>query len=410
VSILAKHREDFLRHSGADVEIVRYADRNTGRFSDLGLPPDACTTDAADIINDDSIDIVVELVGGIGVAHEMVLSALSAGKNVVTANKALLASYGEEVMKAAESHGVEIRFEASVGGGIPIIEPLKHALTSNEISTVMGIVNGTTNYMLTRMTEDGLDYDTALAEAQEKGFAEADPTADVDGHDAAAKIAILSSIAFNSRVHMDQVFTEGIRRLSPVDIEYAERMGNTIKLLAIGRRVGDEIDVRVHPTIIPGSHPLASVNGVYNAIYVIGDAVGQTMFFGEGAGSLPAASAVVGDIIEVSRRINSGCAPVAGCTCTDKLEVRAITDLETRYYVRLVVIDRPGVLAATAKLFGDHGVSLASVIQQETKGEIAEVVYVTHRAREAAVRAALEALAAHGSVEGIESVIRVEDL
>ncbi|HSK48734.1 MAG TPA: homoserine dehydrogenase, partial [Coriobacteriia bacterium] len=276
IEILRRHREDFGRRSGVDIELVRFADRNDARFADLGLPAEQCTTDAFGLIDDPSLDVVIELIGGTGVARDVVLTALGSGKSVVTANKALLASHGEEVMQAAEANGVDIRFEASVGGGIPIIEPLKHSLTSNEILSVMGIVNGTTNYMLTRMAEDGLDYDTALAEAQERGFAEADPTADVDGLDAAAKIAILSSIAFNSRVVMSQVPAEGIRGLSPADIDYARQMDSTIKLLAIARRIEGEIDVRVHPTMIPNSHPLASVSGVYNAIYVVGDSVGET--------------------------------------------------------------------------------------------------------------------------------------
>jgi homoserine dehydrogenase len=367
-------------------------------------------TDAQAVIDDPSIDVVIELIGGTGIAREIVLAALGAGKSVVTANKALLASHGEEVMAAAEANGVDILFEASVGGGIPIIGPLKHSLTSNEIHTVMGIVNGTTNYMLTRMGEDGLDYDTALAEAQAKGFAEADPTADVDGLDAAAKIAILSSIAFNSRVVMPQVPAEGIRSLAPEDISYAREMGYTIKLLAIARRTPTGVDVRVHPTMIPSTHPLASVNGVYNAIYVVGDAVGETMFFGEGAGSLPAASAVVGDLIEEARRIQTGCAPLVGCTCTEKLPVRDISELVSEYYIRLAVADKTGVLAAVATVFGNHGVSIGSVIQKRAEGGLAQIVYVTHQAREADVRSALSEIEALDVVNGIASVIRVEEL
>jgi homoserine dehydrogenase len=289
--ILRRHRADFVTRAGVDIELTRFADRDEARFAALGLPADACTTNAADVIGDPDVDIVIELIGGTGVARDVVLGSLAAGKSVVTANKALIASHGREVMDAADSHGVDIMFEAAVGGGIPIIGPLKHALVSNEITAVYGIVNGTTNYMLTRMAEDGLDYGAALAEAQAHGYAEADPTADVDGLDAAAKIAILSSIAFNSRVTFSQVPVEGIRLLAPEDIAYAAEMGYTIKLMAIARRVDGDIDVRVHPTMIRSEHPLAKVSGVYNAIYVVGDSVGETMFFGEGAGSLPAASA-----------------------------------------------------------------------------------------------------------------------
>ena len=410
VEILGKHSEDLRRHAGVDIEVARLCDRDSSRVEALGLDPSLFTDDYTTITNDPEVDIVIELIGGTGVARTVVLEALSAGKSVVTANKALLASHGEEVMDAAHANGVDIMFEASVGGGIPIISPLKHVLVSNEITTVMGIVNGTTNYMLTRMAEGGLDYATALAEAQAKGFAEADPTADVDGLDAAAKIAILASIAFNSRVAMSQVPAEGIRGITPADIEYAAEIGYAIKLLAIARRIDGSIDIRVHPTMIRCSHPLASVNGVYNAIYVVGDSVGETMFFGEGAGSLPAASAVVGDVIEVARHIQSECLALIGCTCTDSLRVRDIAELETAYYIRLRVLDKPGVLAATAAVFGEHGVSLASVIQKARESDEAELVYVTHHAGEAAVQASLDQIRMLESVREVGTVLRVEEL
>jgi homoserine dehydrogenase len=411
VEILRRHASDFSRRAGVDIELVRFADRNPERAAVLGIDPALFTTDAYELIADPRVEVVIELIGGTGAAKVVVLAALSAGKSVVTANKALMASSGQEVMDAASKAGVDIMFEASVGGGIPIIGPLKHSLVSNEILSVAGIVNGTTNYMLTRMTDDGLDYATALAEAQAKGFAEADPTADVDGHDAAAKIAILASIAFNSRVTVDRVPVEGIRSISPADIAYAAEMGYAIKLMAIARRTDGAIDVRVHPAMIPVHHPLASVSGVYNAIYVTGDAVGETMFFGEGAGSLPAASAVVGDLIEVARHVRSGCLNLVGCTCNEQLEVRDISQLETGYFIRFAVADRPGVLAAVASKFGEHGVSIASVIQKRVcESGDAEIVYVTHRAGEAAVRAALAEIAALDVVTEVASVIRVEEM
>jgi len=409
--IFTRHGADFRRRAGVDVTITRFADRDSARAEALGIPADRFTTDAADIIADPEIDVVIELIGGTGVARDVVLDALRAGKSVVTANKALMASHGQEVMETAEQHGVDIMFEASVGGGIPIIGPLKHSLVSNEVQSVLGIVNGTTNYMLTRMAEDGLDYDTALAEAQAKGFAEADPTADVDGLDAAAKIAILASIAFNSRVVFSQVPVEGIRTITPEDIAYAEEMGYAIKLIAIARRVNGSIDVRVHPTMINAAHPLAKVNGVYNAIYVIGDSVGETMFFGEGAGSLPAASAVVGDVIEVARHIGSACLGLVGCTCNEELEVRDIGELTTEYYVRLLVSDEPGVLARVAGIFGDNGVSLASVIQKRTdESGAAEIVWLTHRAAERDAQSALAAIRSLDAVQAVGTVIRVEEL
>jgi len=410
VEIFNRHAADFRTRAGVDVALVRFADRDPAKSTELGLPEDSFTTDAFDLVDDPKLDVVIELIGGTGVARDLVLAALKAGKSVVTANKALMAAHGQEVMDTAAAHGVDIAFEASVGGGIPIISPLKHCLVSNEIQSVMGIVNGTTNYMLTRMSEDGLGYEEALAEAQEKGFAEADPTADVDGLDAAAKIAILASIAFNSRVVMSEVPAEGIRTLSASDIAYAAEMGYTVKLLAIARRTPEGIDIRVHPTMIRASHPLASVNGVYNAIYVVGDAVGETMFFGEGAGSLPAASAVVGDVIEVARHITRGCLGLVGCTCNEQLPVRDIGDLEIPYYLRLRVADQPGVLGRVASVFGDHGVSLASVIQKSADEPVAEIVYVTHRATERAVRSALAEIEALDVLESVETVLRVEDL
>lgn len=410
VDILKKHSLDFQRRAGVALELARVADLNTERFEQLGLDPAICSTDAFDIINDPNIDVVIELIGGTGIAHKIVIGALNAGKCVVTANKALMATAGQEVLDLAEAEDLDIRFEASVGGGIPIIGPLKHSLIGNEIQSVMGIVNGTTNYMLTRMTENGLDYDTALAEAQAKGYAEADPTADVDGYDAAAKIAILASIAFNSRVTLDQVPAEGIRSLAPADIEYAREIGYAVKLLAIARRTPEGVDVRVHPTMIPVKHPLASVNGVYNAIYVVGDAVGETMFFGEGAGAGAAASAIVGDLIEVARALEGG-NTVTRCTCVEDLPLRSMAKLETRYYTRMVVEDKPGVLAATASAFAKHGVSIESLIQRQPGADgIAELVYVTHRALEADVQAAFTEIKALDAVRSIAALIRVEDM
>ncbi len=411
VEIFERHAEHFRTRAGVDVRLTRFADRDESAAGRLGLPAGSFANDWRSVVDDPDVDIVIELIGGTGVARDVVIAALDAGKSVVTANKALMATHGKEVMDHAEDKGVDIAFEASVGGGIPIIGPLKHSLTGNEITSVMGIVNGTTNYMLTRMAQFGLDYDTALIEAQGRGFAEADPTADVDGLDAAAKIAILASIAFNSRVVLDQVPAEGIRSLKPIDLDYAAEMGYVIKLLAIARRTDGGIDIRVHPTMIPESHPLAAVNGVYNAIYVVGDAVGETMFFGEGAGSLPAASAVVGDVIEVARHQAKDCLGLVGCTCTEHLEVRDIADLTTRYYIRLRVADEPGVLAATSQVFGDHGVSLASVMQPEGEaGESAELVYVTHRASERAVRDSLAQIESLDVVRALGTVLRVEDL
>lgn len=410
VEIFARHKADFLRRTGVQIELVRFADRDPSCVERLGIPADRFTTDAFEVVGDPEVDVVVELIGGTGVARDLVLAALAAGKSVVTANKALMAKHGQEVLDLAAQNGVDVMFEAAVGGGIPIISPLKHCLVSNEISTVVGIVNGTTNYMLTRMADDDLDYASALAEAQERGFAEADPTADVDGHDSAAKIAILGSIAFNTRITIDQVATDGIRSILPSDIAYARQMGYAIKLLAMARRVDGAIEARVHPAMIPVSHPLASVSGVYNAIFVVGDSVGEVMFFGQGAGSLPAASAVVGDVIEVARHIQGGCLGLVGCTCNESLPMKDAAELTSSYYVRLKVADRPGVLAAVAGIFGANDVSIGSVIQKAADETGAEIVYVTHRTSEGAFHSALDEITMLECVTKLESVLRVEEL
>lgn len=411
IEIIQKHKKDFLRHYNIDLELKKVCSRSLKSSAYYNLL-DIYTSDYHEVINDPEIDIIIELVGGTNVAKDIIVDALKAGKNVVTANKALMATCGEQILSLAENMGKEIAFEASVGGGIPIIDPLKHSLIANEISSIMGIVNGTTNYMLTRMGEDGLSYEQALKEAQDKGFAEADPTADVDGFDAAAKIAILASIAFNSRVTLDQVYCEGIRRISALDIKSAYDMGFAVKLVAHANRTNKGIAVRVHPTMIPLEHQLAKVNGVYNAIYIVGDFVGETMFFGEGAGAGPAASAVMGDVLEVARHIDMGIKPIVGCTCTDHLQIVPIEDLKTKFYVRFVVYDRPGVLASTAEIFNRYGVSVQSVTQRGTKARDAvDLVFLTHTTQEGAMLQVVDEILALDDVVvgGYPSIIRVED-
>ncbi len=411
LDILRNHKEEFKRHFGIDIELTRVCSRQPEVAESYGLS-DIFTTDFHEVIEDPEVDLVIELIGGTTFAKEVVIGALQNSKSVVTANKALMASCGEEVMSLAEEKGVEIAFEASVGGAIPIIVPLKHSLIANRIDSIMGIVNGTTNYMLTSMDEDGMSYEDALKEAQERGFAEADPTADVDGLDAAAKIAILASIAFNSRVTMNQVFTEGIRRISPVDLAMAHEMGYAVKLLAHAYRSDEGIDVRVHPTMIPESHQLATVNGVFNAIYTVGDAAGENMFFGEGAGAGPAASAVMGDVLEVARHLQMGIKPIVGCTCTDELPILSVEDLHTKYYIRFVVADRSGVLASAADIFAKYDVSVKTVTQRGNAArDDVDLVFVTHTAEERNVRKAIDdILALEGVVTGgFPSVIRVQD-
>ena len=367
------------------------------------------TDDFESIVNDKDIDIVVEVMGGLHPAKEYMLRAIEAGKSIVTANKDVLATYGKDVLGAAERAGVDFQFEASVGGGIPIITSLKQSLTANKITEVMGIVNGTTNYMLTKMANDGVSYETVLKEAQEKGYAEADPTADVEGLDAARKAAILASIAFNTRVHFNDVSVEGITKITTEDIDYAKDLGFVIKLLAIGKDSAEKgVDVRVHPVFLPKEHPLASVNGVYNAIFVRGNAIGD-MFYGQGAGSLPTASAVVADIVEVARNMVHHNLGKLLCTCYEHKKLCPIEEVESCYYIRLLVDDKPGVLGAIATEFGRADVSLRSVIQTRRNiAEHAEIVAVTHCVKHVRVRKAIEALRKLPVVDEVRNVIRVE--
>lgn len=410
IDIIKKHGESFKRHFNIDIELVRVCSLDIDEARAHGVA-DLFTSDFNDIINDPEIDIVVELIGGTGIAKTVVIDALKNGKNVVTANKALMATSGEEVMDTADAAGKSVFFGASVGGGIPIIGPLKHSLIANEIESVMGIVNGTTNYMLTRMAEDSMSYDEALAEAQANGYAEANPSADVDGFDAAAKIAILSSIAFNSRVVMDDVYTTGITSITPTDLEAAREMGYAVKLLAIAHRTDAGIDVRVHPTMIPFSHQLAHVDGVFNAIYVVGDFVGETMFFGEGAGAGAAASAVMGDVLDLARQIQEGIKPIVGCTCTDTLPIVPIGELSMKYYIRFTVADRAGALADMSRVFADNNVSIHSMAQRgKSDRSNVDVVYVTHTARESDVQASIDAICKLENLcTGTPSLIRVEE-
>jgi homoserine dehydrogenase len=404
--VLTSNASNIKQKVGADVNISRILVRNPNKARNIQIEAEI-TTDINDIINDKNIDIVVEVMGGEEPAKDYIIQALESGKHVVTANKDVMAKFGRELFEAAEKNTVDLLFEASVGGGIPIIRPLKQCLAGNRISEIMGIVNGTTNYMLTKMTNEKMDYATVLREAQAKGYAEADPTADVGGWDAARKVAILASIAFGTRVTVDDVYVEGITGITPEDIEYAGELNYIIKLLGIARDSEDGIDVRVHPTFVPRSHPLASVNNVFNAIFVNGDAVGETMFYGRGAGELPTASAVVADIIDVARDIQHDVSSRILCTCYDNKPICPIERTESPYYIRLLVADQPGVLAAIAGAFGAHGVSLHSVIQKRKVGDRAEIVLITYRVSHASLRLALSTLAGMPVVATVSSVIRV---
>lgn len=407
IKVLRDNKDVISQRAETDIEIknILVLPHEIPKLHAQGLP---ATNNYDEILDDPEISIVVELMGGLSPAREFALRALEKGKNVVSANKDVVAQYGHDLFEAAEKNHVDYLFEASVGGAIPIIMPLKRSLTANKISEVLGIVNGTTNYMLTKMTEDGADYDTVLKEAQAKGYAEANPAADVEGKDAARKIAILASIAFNSRVKLDDVSIEGITKITPKDIQHATNLGYVVKLLAIGKESDEGIDVRVHPVLLPKAHPLASVNGVFNAIFVRGYPIDEAMFFGPGAG-FPTASAVIADIIEIARGIQTNSSGRFGCTCYNKKPICPLEESVSSYYIRLIVEDKPGVLGAVATTLGSAEVSLHSVAQtSSTKEGHAELVVITHKVKHKNILAAQEALKKLPAVDEISSVMRVE--
>lgn len=411
VSVLRENAGVIADRLGFPLELAGIADKDTTSDRGIDVDPGLLTDDARALLEDPSIPIVVELIGGISPAKEFILEALRRGKNVVTANKALLAHSWEQVFGAAAAGGGAVGFEASVGGGIPIIRSLREGLAANRIQSIHGIINGTTNYILSRMTDEGLEYATVLRKAQELGFAEADPTLDVEGHDAAHKLAILASLAFGTRVRLEQVHTEGIGRVTKTDIAYARELGYFIKLLAIAKDAGGAIEVRVHPTLVPSRFLLATVGGAFNAVYVRGDAVGPTLFYGQGAGSLPTASAVVGDVMEMARRVRAGSgapAPPAVALAPTR-EVLPMDEVVCPCYIRIQALDRPGVLAAIAGVLARNEISIASVIQKEReKGRAVPIVLMTHEARESAVSAALEEVGRLPAVSGQPLRIRVE--
>lgn len=408
VRVLRENAEEIENKVGAKVSVKRVLVRDVNKKREY-LDDVELTADVNDIFNDPEIDVVVEVMGGITPAKDYMMEAMKHGKHVVTANKDVVAQYGRELFEAAEENGVGFMFEASVGGGIPIITPLKHCLTANKITEIMGIVNGTTNYMLTKMAQDGCDYDEVLKEAQAKGYAEADPTADVEGLDAARKATILASIAFNTRINLSDVSVQGITKLKSADIRYAHELGYVIKLLAVARDYGEKgVNVRVHPVFLPNTHPLANVNDVFNAVFIRGNAVGELMFYGRGAGSLPTASAVTADIVEIARNIVSGNKDNVRCTCYNERKFCPLEETDASYYVRLKVNDEPGVLGKIATAFGDSSVSLKSVIQTRMVEEFAEIVAVTHRCKHKELQTAIGILNALPVVNKVCSIIRVE--
>ena len=407
VSILQQNAQDISIRTQSNIAIKQVLVLNpqepqkiTGNFT---------LTDKADeILLDPEIDIVIEVMGGIEPACSYIIKALRNGKHVITANKDLLALHGQELLEIAKEEGRDLFFEASVAGGIPIIAALRQSLAANRITKIIGIINGTTNYILTAMADQGRDYQEVLAEAQKLGYAEADPTSDVEGLDAARKLAILASIAFNSRVTLADVYVEGISKITRADLQYAAELGCTIKLLAVGKHLDEGIEIRVHPAILPKAHPLASVNGVFNAIYVVGNAVGETMFYGRGAGSLPTGSAVVADLIQVIRNIGSQATATMNCSCYQQLPIKKSSEFVTAFYIRLLVKDEPKVLANLALLFAEANISFASIIQKPRENKEAELVLLTHPCREGQLQEALNSVRAYNKVLTIHNVIRFE--
>ena len=405
VDLIAAQGPNIQARTGLRLEVTRVAVRDLAKPRGIGLPADRLTTDARSIVDDPDIDVIVELIGGMEPARELILAALKAGKPVITGNKELLANAGAELFHAAESAGVDLLFEAAVAGGIPIIRPLRESLVGERINRVMGIVNGTTNYILTRMSEAGASYADALAEAQALGYAEADPTADVEGYDAGAKAAIIASIAFGVGVTAADVQHEGISGITETDIAFAKRMGFVIKLLAVAEQdAADEISVRVHPAMVPVEHPLAAVRESFNAIFVEGAAVGDLMFYGRGAGGLPTASAILGDLVDAAVNRHKGSHASVGQLGVARF--RSADDVESAYYLNVQVLDRPGVLAQVAGVFGDNRVSIRSM-EQEGMGDEARLIFITHIAREADLRATLSSLSGLEAVDRIGSVLRV---
>jgi len=404
VRLLEDHADKIEARLGARLVLGPVAVRSLTK--DRGVTVAWLTEDPAEVTSDPDVDIVVEVMGGIEPAHSLITEALEAGKSVVTANKELMATLGGELLALAHGKGVRLEYEAAVAGGIPIIKPMRESLAGDRVRRILGIVNGTTNYVLTKMTEEGVKFEEALAEAQRLGYAESDPSADVEGYDAAAKAAILASIAFDTQVVASDVYREGIAGVTSTDIAHARRMGYVIKLLAIVEAYDGEIGARVHPALIPVDHPLASVRESFNAVFVEADAAGDLMFYGRGAGALPTASAILGDLVTVARALLSG-GRLRNEPPTAHRSLRAMDETTVQYYVLLDVADQPGVLAGIASVFGEHAVSIKSV-WQEGAGESAQLLLITHAAKEAGVQATLHGLRALPTVRRVASIMRVE--
>ena len=412
--ILLSNAELIAKRVGVPVDLVRVADLDIETDRGVVLPEGVLTTDADSVLQDPEIDVVVELIGGYDMAKRFILTALEKGKHVVTANKALLAIHGEEIFHAAEGAECDLGFEASVGGGIPIIRSLSEGLAANHLSSFFGIMNGTSNYILTRMTEEGKSFSEVLEEARKFGYAEADPTLDVEGIDAAHKLAILVNLSYGTPVNIKEIYTEGISQLSTLDIDFAREFGLTVKLLVIAKLQDGEVEARVHPTLVPSDSPIAQVSGVYNAIHFIGDVVGDIVLYGKGAGSLPTASAVVSDIIDVARnRLKniSGRVPATSFQWNRRvpLRIRPIEEVTSMYYLRFMVRDQPGVLSQISGVLGEQGISISSVLQKgREEGQTVPLVIMTHRSSEQAVQTALQTINRLSFVSEPTTLLRIE--
>jgi homoserine dehydrogenase len=404
VQLLLDESEAIAERTGVKLELVRVAVRDVTKERPVKLPDGLLTDQTVSLVVDPDVDVIVEVMGTVEPARGFILDALRAGKPVVSANKELLANVGPELFEAAVAANVDLLFEASVGGGIPLLRPLRESLAGDRVDRMMGIVNGTTNYILTRMTEAGASFGDALAEAQALGFAELDPTADVEGFDAAAKAAILATVGFGQRVVAGDVHREGISSVTAADIAFAARLGYVVKLLAIAERVGDEIAVRVHPTMVPTTHPLAAVRESFNAVFVEGAAVGELMLYGRGAGGMPSASAVLGDLVDAAHNLRTGAA--GRTTVPERATIHPIADTSSQFYLSLEVADRPGVLAAVAGIFGEHGVSIRSM-EQEGLGDEARLIFITHTALERAMQSTLDSLRDLDAVDRVGTLLRV---
>ncbi|TMI90490.1 MAG: homoserine dehydrogenase [Bacillati bacterium ANGP1] len=408
VRLLQTNGEDIRRRTGIGLRLARVAAAHPAKPREVRLEAGMLTPDAAAVVADDRVDVVVEVMGGIEPARTLLLDAIRRGKSIVTANKQLLAQHGPDLFAEAKRAGVDLRLEASVGGGLPVIQPLRESLAANRIQEVVGILNGTTNYILTKMAEERWEFARALAEAQRRGFAEADPAADVEGHDAAAKLAILATITFGTPVRAGDVYREGIGRISAQDIQFAEELGYVVKLLAITRESDGRVEARVHPAFLARAHPLAAIGNELNAVFVRGDAVGEVMFVGRGAGGAPTASAVVADLIDIAWNRRAGAHGRVGFGAMSARALRPMEETASPFYLLMQVADRPGVFARIAAIFGEENVSIASVVQK-SRGETADIVMVTHTTNEKQMRRVLSRLEGLDVVRAVRNVIRVVD-